>query len=115
MSQPLIYWRWPPRHPERIQIFSINSPNGIKIGTALEETGRPYEPHVGLPRLRTHHQRTIVANHLCYFRILHTVVTRHRDWGLRKILKVLPLSRGARSHGTRQTGQCWRFQTTRAP
>lgn len=45
-NQPLIYRRWPPQHPERIQLYSINSPNGIKIGTALEETGLAYEPHV---------------------------------------------------------------------
>ena len=45
-TQPLIYRRWPPRHPERLQLFSINSPNGIKIGAALEETGLPYEPHL---------------------------------------------------------------------
>ena len=44
-TQPLTYDRWPPQYPERIQLYSINSPNGIKISTALEETGLPYEPH----------------------------------------------------------------------
>ncbi len=46
MTEPLIYGRWPPRHPERIQLYSIDSPNGIKVGTMLEETGLAYEPHV---------------------------------------------------------------------
>ena len=46
MAKPLIFNRRPPRQPDRIQLYSINSPNGIKIGTALEETGLPYEPHV---------------------------------------------------------------------
>ena len=36
---------WPPRHPERIQLYSINSPNGVKASVMLEETGLPYEPH----------------------------------------------------------------------
>jgi GST-like protein len=37
---------WPPQHPERIQLYSINSPNGVKASVMLEETGLPYEPHL---------------------------------------------------------------------
>jgi GSH-dependent disulfide-bond oxidoreductase len=37
---------WPPRHPDRIQVYSINSPNGVKASVMLEETGLPYEPHL---------------------------------------------------------------------
>jgi GSH-dependent disulfide-bond oxidoreductase len=37
---------WPPRHPDRIQLYSINSPNGVKASVMLEETGLPYEPHL---------------------------------------------------------------------
>ena len=37
---------WPPHHPERIQLYSINSPNGVKASVMLEETGLPYEPHL---------------------------------------------------------------------
>jgi GST-like protein len=37
---------WPPRHPQRIQLYSINSPNGVKASVMLEETGLPYEPHL---------------------------------------------------------------------
>jgi GST-like protein len=38
--------KWPPSHPERIQLYAINSPNGVKASVMLEETGLPYEPHL---------------------------------------------------------------------
>ncbi|HXF78776.1 MAG TPA: glutathione S-transferase N-terminal domain-containing protein [Usitatibacter sp.] len=38
--------KWPPRHPERIQLYSLPTPNGVKVSIALEETGLPYEPHL---------------------------------------------------------------------
>src|SRR3984893_3532443 len=37
--------KWPPEHPERIQLYSLPTPNGIKVAVMLEETGLPYEPH----------------------------------------------------------------------
>lgn len=37
--------RWPARHPERIQLYSLNTPNGVKASIMLEETGLAYEPH----------------------------------------------------------------------
>ncbi len=37
--------RWPPQHPDRIQLYSLATPNGQKVGIALEELGLPYEPH----------------------------------------------------------------------
>ena len=37
--------RWPAQHPERLQLYSTNSPNGVKASIMLEETGLPYEPH----------------------------------------------------------------------
>jgi GSH-dependent disulfide-bond oxidoreductase len=37
--------KWPARHPERIQLYSLPTPNGVKVSTMLEETGLPYEPH----------------------------------------------------------------------
>jgi len=37
--------KWPPRHPDRIQLYSLPTPNGIKVSVMLEETGLPYEPH----------------------------------------------------------------------
>jgi len=38
--------RWPAAHPDRIQLYSWPTPNGIKISIALEELGLPYEPHL---------------------------------------------------------------------
>jgi len=37
--------RWPAMHPDRIQLYSVPTPNGIKVSVMLEETGLPYEPH----------------------------------------------------------------------
>ncbi len=38
--------RWPALHPERIQLYSVPTPNGVKVSIMLEETGLPYEPHL---------------------------------------------------------------------
>ncbi|MBX3198478.1 MAG: glutathione S-transferase N-terminal domain-containing protein [Labilithrix sp.] len=38
--------RWPAKHPDRIQLYSFPTPNGIKVSAMLEETGLPYEPHL---------------------------------------------------------------------
>ena len=38
--------RWPAEHPERIQLYSLNTPNGVKVSIMLEETGLAYEPHL---------------------------------------------------------------------
>lgn len=38
--------KWPPRHPDRIQLYSLPTPNGVKVSIMLEETGLPYEPHL---------------------------------------------------------------------
>ena len=38
--------KWPARHPERLQLYSLPTPNGVKVSIALEETGLPYEPHL---------------------------------------------------------------------
>ena len=38
--------RWPAVHPARIQLYSLNTPNGVKASIMLEETGLPYEPHL---------------------------------------------------------------------
>lgn len=37
--------RWPAQHPDRIQLYSLPTPNGVKVSIMLEETGLPYEPH----------------------------------------------------------------------
>jgi GST-like protein len=38
--------RWPAEHPDRIQLYSLNTPNGVKASIMLEETGLAYEPHL---------------------------------------------------------------------
>lgn len=38
--------RWPATHPERLQLYSQNTPNGVKVSIMLEETGLPYEAHL---------------------------------------------------------------------
>ena len=38
--------KWPAQHPDRIQLYSLPTPNGVKAGIMLEETGLPYEPHL---------------------------------------------------------------------
>ena len=38
--------KWPPRFPERLQLYSLPTPNGVKVSVMLEETGLPYEPHL---------------------------------------------------------------------
>ncbi len=37
--------KWPARHPDRIQLYSLPTPNGVKVSIMLEETGLPYEVH----------------------------------------------------------------------
>ncbi|WP_428696667.1 glutathione S-transferase N-terminal domain-containing protein [Stappia sp.] len=37
--------RWPATHPDRLQLYSLATPNGIKVSVALEELGLPYEVH----------------------------------------------------------------------
>lgn len=37
--------RWQPAHPDRLQLYSLTTPNGVKISIMLEETGLPYEAH----------------------------------------------------------------------
>ncbi|WP_270174484.1 MULTISPECIES: glutathione S-transferase N-terminal domain-containing protein [unclassified Diaphorobacter] len=38
--------KWPAAHPDRLQLYSLPTPNGVKVSILLEETGLPYEPHL---------------------------------------------------------------------
>lgn len=38
--------KWPPTYPDRIQLYSLPTPNGVKVSIMLEESGLPYEPHL---------------------------------------------------------------------
>ena len=37
--------KWPAQHPDRLQLYSLPTPNGVKVSIMLEETGLPYEAH----------------------------------------------------------------------
>ena len=38
--------RWAPKQPDVIQLYSLPTPNGVKVSAMLEETGLAYEPHL---------------------------------------------------------------------
>jgi GSH-dependent disulfide-bond oxidoreductase len=38
--------RWPAKHPDRLQLYSLPTPNGVKVSIMLEEVGLPYEVHL---------------------------------------------------------------------
>ena len=38
--------KWPAKHPDRLQLYSLPTPNGVKVSIMLEETGLPYEAHL---------------------------------------------------------------------
>ena len=46
LSKYLITTKYPPKHPDRLQLYSLPTPNGVKVSILLEETGLPYEPHL---------------------------------------------------------------------
>ena len=46
ISEFPIAQKWPAQHPERLQLYSLPTPNGVKVSIMLEETGLPYESHL---------------------------------------------------------------------
>ncbi len=62
VSHP-IFSRWPAQFPDRLQLFSLNTPNGVKVGIMLEETGLEYEPHrIDVLADETHDQAFLALN-----------------------------------------------------
>ncbi|MGZ3273671.1 MAG: glutathione S-transferase N-terminal domain-containing protein [Caulobacteraceae bacterium] len=48
MSDPAVFpiaRQWPAQHPDRLQLYSFPTPNGVKVSIMLEEIGLPYEAH----------------------------------------------------------------------
>ena len=37
--------KWPAKHPDHLQLYSLPTPNGVKVSIALEELGLAYDPH----------------------------------------------------------------------
>jgi GST-like protein len=46
LSAFLITQRWPAKRPDRLQLYSLPTPNGVKVSIMLEEIGLPYEVHL---------------------------------------------------------------------
>lgn len=46
LSRFAITHKWPAQHPDRLQLYSLPTPNGVKVSILLEEIGLPYEPHL---------------------------------------------------------------------
>lgn len=46
LSDFAITRKWSPKNPNVIQLYSLTTPNGVKISIALEEMGLPYEAHL---------------------------------------------------------------------
>lgn len=55
--------RWPAQHPDRLQLYSFPTPNGVKVSIALEETGLPYEAHaVDITKNESHEPEFLSLN-----------------------------------------------------
>ncbi|SAL40082.1 glutathione S-transferase N-terminal domain-containing protein [Caballeronia telluris] len=46
LSDFLVTKKWPALQPKVLQLYSLPTPNGVKVSAMLEETGLPYEPHL---------------------------------------------------------------------
>ncbi|MCQ9616169.1 glutathione binding-like protein [Paenalcaligenes niemegkensis] len=46
LDQFAVTRKWPASHPERLQLYSLPTPNGVKASIMLEEIGLPYEAHL---------------------------------------------------------------------
>lgn len=45
LSDFAVTQKWPAQHPDRLQLYSLPTPNGVKVSIMLEETGLDYEAH----------------------------------------------------------------------
>jgi len=45
LSRFPITQKWPAQYPDRLQLYSLPTPNGVKVSIMLEECGLAYEPH----------------------------------------------------------------------
>jgi GSH-dependent disulfide-bond oxidoreductase len=46
LSDFLVTKKWPATHPELLQLYSLPTPNGVKVSIMLEEIDLAYEPHL---------------------------------------------------------------------
>lgn len=58
-----IFSRWPAKSPDLLQLFSLPTPNGVKIGIMLEESGLAYEAHrIDIMANENHHPEFLALN-----------------------------------------------------
>ncbi|SRR6266481_2719052 len=61
VSAFLIAQRWPAKHADRLQLYSLPTPNGVKVSIMLEEIGLPYEAHLVDFNKRDQHTREFLS------------------------------------------------------
>lgn len=44
-NSELLHQKWPPSFPDKLQLYSTATSNGVKVSIMLEEIGLPYEAH----------------------------------------------------------------------
>jgi GST-like protein len=64
--------KWPAKFPDRIQLYSLTTPNGVKVSIMLEETGLAYEPH--LVRFATNDQKSPEFQSLSPYRKIPAII-----------------------------------------
>ncbi len=64
--------KWPAKFPDRIQLYSLTTPNGVKVSIMLEEVGLAYEPH--LVRFATNDQKTPEFQSLSPYRKIPAII-----------------------------------------
>src|SRR4029079_17412140 len=56
--------RWPAKHPDRLQLYSLPTPNGVKVSIMLEEIGLPSEvPLVAFQKDDPHTPDSLYLHH----------------------------------------------------
>jgi GSH-dependent disulfide-bond oxidoreductase len=61
VSAFLIAQRWPANHADRLQLYSLPTPNGVKVSIMLEEIGLLYEAHLVDFNKRDQHTREFLS------------------------------------------------------
>ena len=84
LSAFFITRKWPPQHPERLQLYSLATPNGVKVSIMLEELGLPYEPH--LVRLEHDEQLSVEFRSLNPYGKIPAILDPHGPDGAPQVL-----------------------------
>jgi GST-like protein len=71
--------KWPATRPDVLQLYSLPTPNGVKVSIALEETGLAYEPH--LVKFDTNDQLSPEFLSLNPNNKIPAIIDPHPPWG----------------------------------